>query len=61
MVDIRNLLKKYNSFIYTGDRKQDLFLMRDEIKSLYENKLITIGKYNEAILIIRKELRELNV
>ena len=61
MIDVRQLLKRYNSFIYTGDRKQDLHLMLDELKHLYHNQLILTKDYQSALLIIKRELRHLNV
>lgn len=61
MIDVRNLLKKYHSFIYTGNRKVDIDLMLQEIKSLYDNRLIALELYQQATLILRRELRQLDV
>lgn len=59
MIDVRKLLKKYHSFIYTGNRRVDLDLMAQEIKALHDNHLISTADYQQAILILRKELRNL--
>lgn len=61
MIDVRNLLKKYHSFIYTGDQRTDLELMMIEIKTLYDNKLLSIEEYQEAMLVIRQSKRNLHV
>lgn len=59
MIDVRKLLKKYHSFIYTGNRKVDIDLMTQEIKALHDNHLIPTTDYQQAILILRKERRNL--
>lgn len=59
MIDIRQLLKKYHSFIYTGNERTDLDLMQTELRDLYDNHLISVQTYQTAILIIRKRLSEL--
>jgi len=59
MIDVRQLLRKYQSFIYTGNEQTDLDLMQTELKDLYENHLISIQTYQTATLIIRKRLSEL--
>jgi len=61
MIDLRQLLKRYNSFIYTGDQVVDLDLMTTEVKNLYDNNLITIQEYQTAMVIIRRRLREIDV
>ncbi|MFS0786333.1 YqgQ family protein [Shouchella sp. 1P09AA] len=55
MVDIRQLLKQYGSFIYTRDRELDLQLMRKEIKDLYHFGMITSDTYQAAMLLLRQE------
>lgn len=55
MVDIRQLLKQYGSFIYTRDRELDLQLMRKEIKDLYQFGMITSNTYQSAMLLLRQE------
>jgi len=57
--DVRQLLKRFGIFVYIGERISDLHLMELEITELYNNKCITAGEYKQAILILRKEKREL--
>jgi uncharacterized protein YqgQ len=53
--DIQQLLKKYGTFIYTGDRIGDLNLMEMEIDELYQMKFIEITDYQMAKLLLRRE------
>lgn len=55
VVDLRQLLKQYGSFIYTRDRKLDLQLMLEEVKELYQYGMISIEDYQKAVLVIRHE------
>ena len=57
MYDVREFLKKYNTFIYTGDKLLDLDLMELEINELKKLAFIDQQTYIELILIIRKERR----
>lgn len=58
ILDIRNLLKQYGSFIYTGDRIGDLMLIEDEIRELYKSQVLDVKEYQSALLIIRQEVRK---
>ena len=53
--DVRNLLKRYGIFIYTGNRVGDLELMEIEVRDLYEAKLIDISTFQNAVLLLRNE------
>lgn len=55
MLDVRNLLKRFGTFIYTGDRLGDAQLMIMEIEELKEQGLISQEEYLQAILLLRKE------
>ncbi|WP_277674233.1 YqgQ family protein [Piscibacillus halophilus] len=59
IIDVRSLLKQYGIFVYIGDRRADLSLMKDEIKSLYENKLISSDEYMKSLMIIKNERKGL--
>lgn len=59
VLDIRNLLKRYGIFIYTGDRIGDLEMMEMELKDLYDAKLVDIHHYQKGLLILRREKAEL--
>lgn len=54
--DIQQLLKKFGTFVYVGDRLLDLELMEMEIKELYESKLIQAKDFQSAILLLRREI-----
>lgn len=55
MYDVRQLLKRYNIFIYTGSRIGDVELMELEIRSLYDAKLIDVHTLQQTLLILRQE------
>jgi len=57
MYDVRQLLKRYGIFIYTGDRLNDLHMIKLEINELYALKVISIKEYEKALLIIHREFR----
>ncbi|GAA0482389.1 YqgQ family protein [Salinibacillus aidingensis] len=57
--DVRQLLKRFGTIIYIGDRLADLELMEEEIKELYQAKCITTKEYQMAILLLRQEMAEL--
>ena len=60
MYDLRQLLKKYGIFIYTGNRMGDLEMMELEIRDLYDLKMISIKEYQQSLLLIRNEKANLN-
>lgn len=57
--DVRQLLKKFGTFIYIGDRLADLELMGDEVKELYQYGFINVQEYQVAALILKQELRRI--
>lgn len=56
--DVLQFLKRFGTFIYTGDSKSDLEMMMAELKELHDNGLIMKEDYLKAILILRAELRD---
>jgi uncharacterized protein YqgQ len=63
LFDVQNILKRFGTFIYTGDRSADLELMYGELQELLQNGLIQNDEFRQAILIIRSEqskLKKLN-
>lgn len=56
--DVRKLLMQFGTIIYTGNRLGDLELMIMEINELYEWKLISKEQFQQAILLLKKEIRE---
>ncbi|ERN54826.1 YqgQ family protein [Alkalihalophilus marmarensis] len=55
LFDVMQLLKKYGIFIYTGERAVDLELMEEEVRELYEMKMIEAETFQKALLLIRHE------
>jgi uncharacterized protein YqgQ len=55
--DIQQLLKRFGTFIYIGDRIADLELMETEIKELYSSQLIETADFQSAIMLLRHEIR----
>lgn len=57
--DIQQLLKRFGTIIYVGDRLSTLELMEYELKELYQSQLIDQKDFQSAILILRHEIRML--
>lgn len=55
MLDVRNLLKRFGIFIYTGDRKGDAELMELELTDLYEKGLVQQENFLQAKVLLLKE------
>ncbi|MFE8695444.1 YqgQ family protein [Cytobacillus sp. FJAT-53684] len=53
--DIQQLLKKFGTIIYIGNRVADLELMEEEVKELYDAQFIDTMDYQTAILLLRHE------
>lgn len=58
ILDIRELLKRYGTFIYVGDRIADLEIMQDEVRELYQSKLIDATDFQKAIIILRGQIEK---
>lgn len=59
--DIQQLLKRFGTIIYTGNRLADLELMVDELRELHDSRLIEEKDYEAALLLLRQEMqREAN-
>ncbi|MBP2240878.1 uncharacterized protein YqgQ [Cytobacillus eiseniae] len=53
--DIQQLLKRFGTMIYIGNRVADLELMEEEVKELYDAQFIDTKVYQSAILLLRQE------
>ncbi|MGM7701975.1 YqgQ family protein [Pseudalkalibacillus sp. Hm43] len=60
LFDVQNILKRFGTFIYTGDRGADLEMMHGELQELFQNGLIQNDEFRLAILIIKSEQSKLN-
>lgn len=54
--DIQQLLKRFGTIIYIGDRVADLELMEKEVKQLFESQLIDAKEFEMAMLLLRREI-----
>jgi uncharacterized protein YqgQ len=52
--DVMQLLKRFGTFVYTGDRNADLILMEMEVRQFYDNGLITQQEFAKSLLILRR-------
>ncbi|MDX8359597.1 MULTISPECIES: YqgQ family protein [Bacillaceae] len=59
LYDVQQLLKKYGTIIYIGDRIADLELMESELKELYQSQLVDVKDYQMALLLLRQEVQRL--
>ncbi|WP_077621507.1 YqgQ family protein [Sediminibacillus massiliensis] len=57
--DVRQLLKKFGTIIYLGDRLADLEMMEDELRELFVSQFITSQEYQMAISVLQKEKQNL--
>lgn len=57
--DVQQLLKKFGTIIYIGDRIADLELMEEEVRQLYQSNLLEPKDYQMAILLLRQEVQKL--
>ena len=55
--DIQQLLKKYGTIIYVGQRLSDLQLMEAELKELYQSQLIETRDFQTALFLLRHEIQ----
>ncbi|WP_064091503.1 YqgQ family protein [Rossellomorea aquimaris] len=55
--DIQQLLKKYGTIIYVGQRLSDLQLMEAELKELYQSQLIETKDFQMALFLLRHEIQ----
>lgn len=58
-LSVIQLLKRFGLYIYTGNKRDDIDLIQEEVKELYDNGLILKEDYLSAILILREEERKL--
>ncbi|MUV07347.1 DUF910 family protein [Planococcaceae bacterium Storch 2/2-2] len=56
--DVLQLLRKYNTFVYTGDLEADALLIEMELAELRDNEMIDQATYLQAVLLVKKRVRE---
>lgn len=57
--DVQQLLKKFGTYIYTGDRIGDLGLMELEVDELFHEEFLPASEYQKAKLILRRKATQL--
>jgi uncharacterized protein YqgQ len=53
LYEVRQLLKRFNIMVYTGNDADDAIIMELELKDLFEMGLIEEDEYKRALLILR--------
>ncbi|MFE7061040.1 YqgQ family protein [Sutcliffiella sp. NPDC057660] len=56
ILDIRQLLKRYGTYIYTGDKIGDLEMMEDEVRELYHSGVLDAQSFGTAIMLLKQEI-----
>jgi len=56
--DVRQILKRFGTFIYTGDRLGDLGLIELEIDELYHAGFLPIKEYQLSKIILKREVAQ---
>jgi uncharacterized protein YqgQ len=59
LTEVRALLKRFGTIIYTGDELGDLDLMEDELAELHQWGMIEPSEYLAARMLIRRRRMEL--
>jgi uncharacterized protein YqgQ len=57
---VREVLKRFNILIYTGDPLDDIVLMDLELDDLYENKTVDDEEFRDLKVALRRAYRELD-
>ncbi|GAA0602462.1 YqgQ family protein [Virgibacillus siamensis] len=53
--DVQQLLKRFGTIVYIGNRIAELELMEDELRELHQTGCIDSDQYKTAVLLLRKE------
>ncbi|WP_243290554.1 YqgQ family protein [Bacillus sp. FJAT-47783] len=56
--DVQQLLKRFGTIIYIGDRLADLELMEEELKQLYQSQFVDTKEFQMAVLLLRQEMQK---
>ncbi|WP_245891224.1 YqgQ family protein [Desmospora activa] len=59
MADVRALLKRFGTIIYTGDPLSDLYMMEEELLELYQLGMVEAKIWMAARQVIAQEKRRL--
>lgn len=53
--DVQQYLKRFGTFIYTGDRDADLHLMLEEMQEMHRINIIDDELYEQALEILQRK------
>ncbi|MFC5463138.1 YqgQ family protein [Lederbergia graminis] len=56
--DVQQLLKKFGTIVYIGERMLDLEIMESELKELYFHHFISIEELQLGLAILRNEMKK---
>jgi uncharacterized protein YqgQ len=54
--DIQQMLKRFGTIIYIGDRLAELEFMEMELKELYRSKFIDVREYQAAMIVLHQAI-----
>lgn len=57
LYDVQQLLKRFNIYVYVGDRLWDIELMMIELRQLKEADVISKEEFIRAMLVLKQEHR----
>ncbi|KXH87440.1 YqgQ family protein [Sporosarcina sp. HYO08] len=57
--EVIQMLRRFGTYVYTGDRESDLHLLMTELKDLYEMGMIEQKDYLHASLLLKNEISRL--
>ncbi|AMA74773.1 DUF910 family protein [Aneurinibacillus thermoaerophilus] len=58
ILDVKALLRRFGIVIYTGDRLTDYELLEEEVRELYQEKLINITEFRAAMTVLQRAKRD---
>ncbi len=56
--DVQQLLMKYGTLIYIGDRLADLDMMEEELREMYLMQLLDVHDYKLGHLLIKQAIEK---
>jgi uncharacterized protein YqgQ len=60
LLEVKEVLRRFQIVVYTGNRMDDLILMEQELDDLYHEQLIERDEYFKLKAILRREMQEMN-
>ncbi|WP_246945917.1 YqgQ family protein [Bacillus pinisoli] len=54
--DVQKLLLQYGTLIYSGNRIADLEMMEEELREIYDSKLLDVRDYKLGVLVVRQAI-----